>query len=162
VFALFAFYHSQKGKVFAFEPLPDNYSLLKENVSLNKANNVIPLNFGICGKRSKRKLYLNEKNTGGHSIIKKEINSVDIKCVTLKNVFKEFGISYCDFMKIDCEGAEYEILMKTPKNILKRIGKISLEHHNFDPKHSVNDLKKHLFNSGFDVVVKENMVYAKR
>ena len=39
-------------------------------------------------------------------------------------------IEACDFLKIDCEGAEYEILQGTPKTFFKRIRRIAMEYHN--------------------------------
>jgi hypothetical protein len=41
---------------------------------------------------------------------------------------------------LNCEGAEYEILMNTPDSYLKRISEIRMEYHNFELDGRVFDL----------------------
>ncbi|MDR0595839.1 MAG: FkbM family methyltransferase [Puniceicoccales bacterium] len=49
--------------------------------------------------------------------------------ITLKKIFKKYDIKACKLLKIDCEGAEYEILYNTDKNILKRCEYLRGEFH---------------------------------
>ena len=71
-------------------------------------------------------------------------------------------------MKIDCEGAEYEILYNTPNEIFKKIGKIALEWDNLDDKKmNVAYLRNFLEKRGFNVRVKgedekAGILYAKK
>ena len=92
----------------------------------------------------------------------------EVETVSLANIFNSNKISKCNFLKIDCEGAEYDILFKTPKKILQRIDKISMEYHNLDKKRDNISLMNFLKNNGF--VIKgtkkfsnsTGMIYAKR
>ncbi|MEM3549514.1 MAG: FkbM family methyltransferase [Candidatus Bathyarchaeia archaeon] len=47
-----------EGKVFAFDPHPDNYKLLTRTVSFNKLNNVVPINKAVSDKTGRAKLFL--------------------------------------------------------------------------------------------------------
>src|SRR4030042_4007070 len=56
------------GKVYAFEPDPANHDVLVGNIKLNGFQNVVTVRKAISDKNGQIELYLNEKNTGGHSI----------------------------------------------------------------------------------------------
>jgi hypothetical protein len=98
---------------------------------------------------------------------------VEISCISLKEVFAGNKIDKCDLMKMDCEGAEYEILYNAPKNILQKIKKISMEFHNIDDlKNNDKELISFLRKSGFkvkllykrkdDLFKEVGIIYAKR
>ena len=76
-------------------------------------------------------------------------------------------------MKMDCEGAEYEILLNTKKTIFDMIDKIVCEYHepNYfgikEKAYNPKNLIKHLKENGFDVKIKkinfyQGMLYAIR
>lgn len=56
------------GKVYVYEPFPENFSLLKENIELNGCSNIVVFNKAVCGENEKREIFKSEKNTGGHSL----------------------------------------------------------------------------------------------
>ena len=57
-----------------------------------------------------------------------------------------------DLLKMDCEGAEYEILYSTPSSHLQRISEIRMEYHNLDSgDRHVEGLKRFFAQSGFAV-----------
>jgi hypothetical protein len=58
-------------------------------------------------------------------------------------------LSRIDYLKLDCEGAEYEIL-KNSTSRLKQVGRISMETH-ATPDRTVEDLVKLLRNNDFEV-----------
>ena len=131
-FALLAANIYPNSNIYCYEPNPDNFRLLKENIIINNfEDTVYPFQLAITGKTGIEKLHIFPgKNTGMHSISKKfkDDNSILINCITLE-VFKSNNIGICNFLKIDCEGAEEDILLNTSSNLLKRINYISLEMH---------------------------------
>ena len=99
------------GKVYAFEPDPANHDVLVGNIKLNGFQNVVTVRKAISDKNGQIELYLNEKNTGGHSIYRPEKvkRLVVVESVTLDDYFKnrEHPI---DIVKMDIEGAEMAAL----------------------------------------------------
>jgi FkbM family methyltransferase len=96
-----------KGKVFAFEPDPTNFSILKENILLNKCLNIVPLQKAVSEYSQKGTLYLNEENRGDHRIFdsgdnRKKIDGIEI--TNLDDYFKNH--KKINFIKMDTQGCE--------------------------------------------------------
>lgn len=142
-------------KVYSYEPQKDNYELMKENVCLNNLNKQITLfRYGIGATKGQKELFLSEDNTGAHSFYtgkKPKRENVDV--ITLKDVLCENEIVMCDFLKMDCEGAEFEILCSTDEETLKRIKTISLEFHESYGGGSAEELRVFLEKNGFQCFV---------
>jgi len=109
---------------------------------LNCIKNVIPFQCGVTKEDNSKTLYLDKKNRGMHSIYTttNPANSVNIDCVSLKTIFRENSISMCDILKLDCEGAEYEIIESIDQDIAAKIKSIVVE---VTPKRS-QDIKEPL------------------
>jgi len=139
-------------RVFVFEPFPDNFKILKKNIEINHLQDRIePFQLGVAKSKSKRKLFLGKLGNATHSLFEKSEKSIIIKTVSLQDILKE--IKFCDFLKIDCEGAEYEIILNTNKKVLDNIKIISMEYHkNGDPIKIIKHLKK----AGFNVTLKKS------
>ena len=129
-FTMYAAKLANKGKVYSFEPCLENFLLLERNCKLNDVKNVTLSQYGIYGKKGTAKLFLDEKSEC-HNIYRKSKEVVSIECITLKDIFDTNKIQLCNFLKIDCEGAEYDVLFNTPADYFERIEKIALEYHDF-------------------------------
>jgi FkbM family methyltransferase len=141
-------------KVIAVEPCPDNFSLLKQNLEMNGFSNVIPVQFALAGEKGKRRLFISEYGTANHSFISRTNRFLEVECVTLQDIFKEYKVDRVSFLKIDCEGCEYEALQSSVE-LLEKIDQIALEaHHGFNSK--IVDLLK---DSGFSVLNKGQLIY---
>ena len=142
-------------KVYAYEPDPSNYKLLCENIALNSLTNIFPKNIAIGDKKKTVTLYAKKgRNFGtmGSSIIRKSDVKTSIPCISLLDVLNENHISKCDLLKIDCEGAEYEILLSQGHSCFDKIDSIVLEFHRIEGfSYSENDLVNHLVKFGFNV-----------
>ena len=105
---LFAKLVGGKGKVFAFEPHPDNFALLKKNVETNNYKNVVLVNRAVSNKNKKIKLY-SADSTGDyktHSL--KNSFFIEVESIRLDDYFKNYQ-GKINFIKIDVEGAEKEV-----------------------------------------------------
>lgn len=124
---IFAKLVGQKGKVYAFEPDPDNFALLAKNVGINGYKNVILVQKAVSNKNGKIKLFLSEDNTEGHIIY--DLNdgrkSIEIESVRLNDYFKNYD-GTIDFIKMDIEGAEGEAVCGM-SDLLKKNVKIATE-----------------------------------
>ncbi len=115
------------GLVIAIEPDPRNYRLLRKNIQINKLNNVIALNIAAWNDNKPLKLFIGKNSQ--HSSIKRNEGlgwiTVEGKC--LDDILTKYNIRHVDWIKIDVEGAELEVL-KGLINTLKRMNpKIIIE-----------------------------------
>lgn len=155
-FSLYASKQAFNGKIISFEPTAENFKLLKRNLSINNISNVHPVNMAVSGKVRRKFMYLNGKNTGGHSFffVRGKSCKVKVRTISLKEIFDKYKLEAIDFLKMDCEGAEFDILFDCPKRILAKINIISMEYHNIDGIKNVEHLSAFLRKNGFSVTVK--------
>ena len=101
----------EKGKVFAFEPSPDNFALLKQNVTENGYKNVILVPKAVSDKTATARLMIDRASSGGHSLsaFRDSVDSVEVETVSLDEYFAVRS-ERVDVLKIDAEGAEMAIL----------------------------------------------------
>jgi FkbM family methyltransferase len=156
VYSIFAASTSKNTIVYAYEPMPENYDLFLENIKTNKLEkNIIPFKLGVGSKTEKRKLFVGWSSPF-HSLYsnKKKGEYLEIKCTSFKDIFDENKIEQCDVLKMDCEGAEFEILYNTPGEYLKKIKEIRMEYHNIDGNkdYNIQRLTEFLEENGFKTV----------
>src|SRR3989344_4015284 len=119
---LFARLVGEKGKVYAFEPDPENFALLKKNVEVNGYRNVVLEQKAVSDNPGTVKLHLGGRSAH-HSIYKNMYScnrSVDVKSVRLDDY-----IDTVNFIKIDVEGAEYSAF-KGMQSILRKNKKLRM------------------------------------
>ena len=108
------------GKVFSFEPDPNNFSILEKNVKINGYSNVILTQKAISDKTETTKLYLCKYSNGMHRIYQSEIceGHVEIESSKLDDFFENVKFNgNIDFIKIDTEGSEVKVI-RGIKNII--------------------------------------------
>lgn len=144
---LFALYSSQfckNGKIYCFEPVKENFDLLKSNLELNGIRNVVAINAAISTDNGTVTIYLDE-DEAGHSMYGTGIKQVQVKSFSLQDVFDSNKLEKCDFLKIDCEGEEYKIIDSLPTSYFDKINKICVEYHFVDINpHLLQDMIKKL------------------
>lgn len=147
-------------RVFAFEPIPVNFERLRENtrdfpeieihhraVTADGAPLELfePAHPGMAGSYS---AFGGQKTTAG--------TTIPVESVRLDRFMDEHGIERCDLMKIDAEGAEYEVLYSLPPEYLARIQRIYGEYHDVTREGldtTMAGLKSHLEAAGYGVEV---------
>jgi FkbM family methyltransferase len=128
----------ESGKVIAIEAHPGNFEMLNRNIKLNGLTNVIPLNYAVYSEVSKLKLYVPGEESGftiyntiTTNRAKPEEKFIEVNANTLDNLLllqpQQNGISHADinWIKIDVEGAEFEVL-KGATSILSKSKDIAL------------------------------------
>jgi FkbM family methyltransferase len=120
------------GKIVAIEADPSNFEILNRNIKLNKLTNIIPLNYAAYSKQTKIKLYLPVEESGFsiyNTIMvnraKPEEKFIEVNANTLDYLLQQNGINEVNWIKIDVEGAEFEVL-KGAHNILSNSKDIAL------------------------------------
>jgi len=164
-FTVYAAKKAVNGRVYAFEPHPENFKQLNKNISLNNLKNVYAYEEGISGSKGIQYLYLQNQfsaHTTSPEIakFKKHLNkgSIAIKVRTIEGVFKDFNLQKINFLKIDCEGGEYEILFNTNKNTFEKIERIAMEVHShpiYKFKDMIDFLNKVGYKLNYDKIIHE-------
>ncbi len=126
--------------IYSFEPNPYCY-LVQKNI-FSEISKIKIFNKALSKSNEIKKLYLhqfanhiNNINISESSSLEKKKSNISpkkfilVKCFSINKIFKKF--EYVDFIKIDIEGHEYQILPSIIKNIDK-IGKIFCEMHGKD------------------------------
>ncbi len=125
-------------RVIAFEPAPKTFEILQRNLHDNGIENVTAINKAINADGRDLELMVMHGDSGASNAFGSEAvvsrfqsenlgELVSVEATTLDEVFEEHGIARCAMIKLDCEGAEYEILRTT--GMLERIDRIAMELH---------------------------------
>ena len=157
-FSILAAKKASDVRVFAYEPDKENYSLLLKNKHLNNSGNILTFDSAITGKKGHINLFISKFHNCAHSIYGVESkNSIKVKSITLSDIFRINNLKKINYLKIDAEGAECDILLNTPAEVIRRVDKIVLEYHdNFNNGCSIIGLKEYLEGNGFKVKVTGN------
>jgi FkbM family methyltransferase len=121
-------------KIYTFEPLPDNFEILTKNIQ--KYDNIEAFNIGLGSKNGNFKVYLSDdsENFGGVSFYPDPIGNkaesyVLCEVKNINDIIKNFNIESIDLIKIDTEGAEYDILTSLEEKILRKASWLAGELH---------------------------------
>lgn len=108
---IFARSVGELGKVFAFEPDPDNFALLQKNVQANGYRNVRLEQKAVCNTVGEVRLYLSQVNSADHRLSDSGNHRqfVQVESTRLDDYFNDYT-GKIDFVKIDAQGAEGEII----------------------------------------------------
>lgn len=159
---VFSLYASDKkaSHVYSFEPDEANFNYLSKNVCNNNFKDKITIfNFGLANSTGNR--YLKIANIpGGHQMLRdgEDFSDKDesISTKTFSDFVNENGVNHIDFVKMDCEGAEGEILESLTKEHFDMIQKFAVEFH--DNRSTLNhvEILNLLKTSGFQTKLKWN------
>ena len=131
-----------------YEPDKNNFEILVKNIKENNfEGRITAFNVAVSDKAGKSKLYIDNENAGSHSLLKNCVDhesghAVEVKTIAIKDVLGKG----CKLLKLDCEGAEYKILLNAD---LSKVQKIVAELHIKDKN---KELVKYLELQGFEVI----------
>lgn len=121
------------GKVYSFEPFPYNYNFLSENVHLNKLRNVKAFQAAVSDKAGKL-AFSNSIHDTANTYLKQspefKDNLLEVRAVSLDELIESKEIEPPDFIKIDVEGAELDVLQGAQKLFSSHSPVVYLETHN--------------------------------
>lgn len=157
---VFSLYASQikRTQVYAFEPHPKNFKVLLNNVNQNKITNIECFDYAL-GIENEDRILIEGNIAGGHKLSNENEHSnsggsLKVKSVTLSRMTEKLEIDIIDFVKLDCEGAEGEIIKSLGQEGLKKIRKMAIEFHD---NHSIlhhEEILNELQRSGFKTSLK--------
>jgi len=142
---LFAKGVGPKGCVVAFEPLPVNFELLKRNIQLNELHNVQTFSQAVFSRNEEIILTVPDDlpYSGDASVYHgRGTKQFRVPAIALDTFCDSSGLRP-DIVKMDVEGAEYDVFMGAKKTIGRFRPKLLIELHHFDGNvtaHPVPDL----------------------
>jgi len=107
------------GRVVSIEPESSNLEALRANIESNGLSNVTLLNTACWSKDEKLKLHLAQR-TGDHSLKNPEsAESIEVNALKLDHILEDLSIEHVEFIKVDAEGADGEVLEGAEETIAK-------------------------------------------
>lgn len=148
-------------KIYSFEPVLDTYNQAQYNFSLNEnISKVVQFSNVGLGKNNRSEVFIFNKDMKGNTGVRGELSP---SYSSKDHVFTEVNVSICDasekisaisnensgkkiVVKMDCEGAEYEIFENlVANNCLTKIDVFMIEWHDKGPKEIEEALKTNNF-----------------
>ena len=124
MFSIMLAEHFPDIRIIALEPVPTTYYNLVKNIELNGCKNVEAYNLGLGNPSQKTATMVVSKGFSGGSsayctFIPKDHVQVEVGLITLDDAFELYGINRCRLLKLDVEGAEYDIMYAS--HVLPRV-----------------------------------------
>lgn len=121
-----------RAQIYAFEPVPQNVALLSRNLANHPRARVSPVALGSKNGTVEMLSSDSPHNFGGFSFYDRGSDPSRKIAVEMRDVnaaLRELGIDRVDLIKIDTEGAEYDILTALDENLLRSVKWIMGELH---------------------------------
>jgi len=143
--------------IISFEPFLPTYNQAKKNISANNLERIIdPRNYGLGSCNTEVSVEYTAEFKGqvgvqGVDSIRSSIRTMSTEKISIKKAFEpldkiEKEYPHKNFiLKIDCEGAEYDLIELIPKALLERCDLIMMEWHKKGPK----QIEEWLVKNGF-------------
>ncbi len=143
----------KSGKVFAFEPEPQNFGALLGNITLNGFWNIRPYQKAIFSHAGKMPLYIGT-HSGMHSLFRVKDTTEESVVVDMVSLDGFLGQKKVDLVKVDTQGAELGVLLGMQKLIKRSEGlKLIIEFQpNLEHSASLTKLWNRLIACGFNYI----------
>jgi FkbM family methyltransferase len=136
-------------RIVALEPDPDNFRCLTVNLAMNGVTNVAALHCAVTADGRPFPLYRPPGNSGGAGGYYRRVEGYTrsvATSVTLDSLLERYAPRGCKLLKIDCEGAEHEILLGAQRlaSVEHLVLELHVNAHLQDLGYSADRLIKHL------------------
>jgi FkbM family methyltransferase len=125
-----------EGKVFAFEPLPQNLFYLKEHMRINRLKNVTVIEAAVSDHNGRVRFGEGPDRYTGKIA---PDGSIVVQAVSLDSYVSEHGLPAPDLIKMDVEGAELAALTGAKSLLARHHPKIFLAVHGEDLRRQCRD-----------------------
>jgi FkbM family methyltransferase len=147
----------ERGKVISFEPHPGNFALLTENATSNHLTSWTGYPTALGAKEGRLTLYVAPYSVN-HSVLPRAgTHGVEVACTTLDVFARNNLLDRLDLLKVDVEGAEFDVLSGAVETLRRCHPKIVMEIERPEDPQRIPALLKPL---GYDVTVRPGYIYA--
>lgn len=141
------------GRIFSFEPVPENFELLRKNVLLNQISWIQAFSNAVYSCTKDISLFVPEEsaNPGEASVVEdRGTRQILVHAVALDS-FCSSGNIRPDVIKLDVEGAELDVLLGARTTIERYSPKLLIELHHFDGNVAGHPVPGWLTSQGYQV-----------
>lgn len=154
------------GRVIAAEPEQRTFDRLSHNIGLNAASAITPIRKAVAGQSgtiniyapTRSTLFSSKFDTVDHRKIEGEVQVV--QSVTLEQLMDEQGVARLKLLKMDCEGAEHEIIEGLTPSVAAKIDNMVIEFHQVAGREIENSVDK-LRSLGYAMRFSQNYVFSR-
>lgn len=149
-FSLLAAQRVAPGSVHAIEASLDSFHFLRLNVALNDYPNIRPHHFAIAATDGVATLSHDNGNWGHSTVANLSKSEESVPAKSLKSFLDSAGIDNCQFMKFNCEGAEFPALLAASNETLRKVERYLVFYHcDLWKENTESDLVAHFQQAGF-------------
>lgn len=119
-------------QITAMEPVPDNQKLFIENITLNNFQGITLVPFALYGQSGTFYIDLAGKQFDAvnvTSVKPQHSEYITINALTLDEVVSQNHLEKIDLLKMDIEGAEYNIFTHSLEALSKHVARLIMEFH---------------------------------
>lgn len=132
--------------VIAVEPVNETFEILSRNILINNMQDrIIPLRYNISNMPGNLKMSVGNALGTGTVLIQDQKDGYEVQNVTLKELMLQFNLND-GVLKMDCEGCEYNTIIETDSETLRKFSQIQIEYHK-----GYSNLEDKLVKAGFQV-----------
>lgn len=160
-------YAGASGKVYSFEPIPETYNFLKNNINKLNLDNVTALNSAVSDYTGKVLMEVPKYDKAVDNYYeakivtdtKKGFKSFEVDCSTLDQLYEKYNFKPV-FIKCDVEGFEWNVF-KSAESLLKKAGPVLLIEINQDlnaPDNKTKNLIQFLKKNEYSIYIKQDNI----
>jgi len=142
----------RRGKLYSFEPTPEYFNILKENISSNGLENVKVYELAVTDQVGR--VPFSQKELSSGIVFEQGAKRFEVSTTSIDRFLSEEKIQRIDLINLDCEGSELLVLKGAKETLRKNKVKIFCEiHHDFLKQlgQSVEDIVQYLQGLEFQV-----------
>ena len=118
------------GRLHSFEPVPEYFDILKDNVSSNRLGNVKVYELAVTDRVGRAPFYQKEFSSG--IVFEEGARKLEVSTTSMDRFLDDKKIERTDLINMDCEGSELLVLKGAKETLRKNKVKIFCEiHHDF-------------------------------
>lgn len=146
LFMLYCKKENPNAIIHCYEPVPACADHVKQVAKENHFHDVHVHELAVSDTRGEQKLFLGDQTVAAslYEDIASGHNAITIKTDTLEHIFWDNHIHILDFLKVDCEGGEYDIFYNISRETLQKCKTITIEYHDIDKAKNGKKLYEHL------------------
>lgn len=156
LFAVWAAKERPAAKIVSLEPFPKTFQSLERNVHQNGLQHRIrPVQCALAAETGERLIQGDAESPNSRLIARdmenSESDAIAVPCFTLVDCLTAERLETVDLLKMDIEGSEWEVILSTSGEVLRRFRHIILEYHEVHASlgYAPTQLFSHLSSAGY-------------